>query len=57
MSIGLVFWIIMLLWIVSIGRNDVGGLDWPLLGLRGSLLFFILFFLLGWHDFGFIIHQ
>lgn len=48
MSIGLMFWILMLLWLVF-------GLwtTWPnyhLLG--GNLMLFILLLLLGWHAFG-----
>ena len=58
MSLGQVFWILMLLWLVFslfyyARPEQLGG--W---GLRGHGLFlFALFFLLGWHDFGFIIHQ
>jgi len=57
MSIGLIFWVLMLFaaifsgwrWspFVEANRNYFGM----------SLLFWVLFFLLGWHDFGFIIHQ
>jgi len=56
MSIGLVFWILMLLWLVL-------GLWWhwpatsasyPVVGF--NLLLFILLLLLGWHSFGPPIH-
>jgi hypothetical protein len=56
MSIGLIFWVLMLLWLVSYWGTNWGGWG-PNAGHAGSLLLFILFFLLGWHDFGFIVHQ
>ncbi len=58
MSIGLVFWILMLIWLVfgSYTTWTVKGPDgWPLLG--GNLLLFVLLLLLGWHDFGPPIHN
>lgn len=53
-SIGFVFWLIMLLWIIL-------GFVWgrPLAGVErnryigGSVLAFVLFFILGWATFGF----
>ncbi len=48
MTLGLAFWILMLLWLVFGMWNS-----WPnhvLVG--GNLLLFILLLLLGWHDFG-----
>lgn len=55
MSIGLLFWILMVLWFVSwMGSTWNVGPAW---GVHASnLLFFILLFLLGWHAFGFVIH-
>jgi hypothetical protein len=53
MSIGLVFWILMLLWAVFglwSNRPALAGGDWYPLG--GNVLLFILLLLLGWHDFG-----
>jgi hypothetical protein len=53
MSIGLVFWILMLLWLVfGLWQNwpGVQAGQWHPLG--GSLLLFILLLLLGWHAFG-----
>lgn len=53
MSIGLVFWILMLIWLVfgSYGTWQAQGANgWPVLG--GNLLLFVLLLLLGWHDFG-----
>ena len=58
MTIGLAFWILMLLWLVF-------GLwsYWPVAGqppnyrfVGGNLLLFVLLALLGWHDFGPPIH-
>jgi hypothetical protein len=53
MSIGLVFWILMLFWLVfGIWSN------WPQINsgqyapFGGNLLLFILLLLLGWHAFG-----
>lgn len=56
MSIGLVFWILMLLWLV-LGSWNVWQTpnNWPI--LSGNLLLFILLLLLGWHDFGPPIHN
>ncbi len=52
MTFGLVFWILMLIWVVfGVWR------DWPNhMALGGSLLQFILFLLLGWRVFGPPIH-
>lgn len=57
MSIGLIFWVIMLLWLVfAIAWNS----GWSAIGPHGplgnSLLLFILFLLLGWRVFGAPIH-
>lgn len=52
MSIGLVFWILMLLWLVFGAYRDWGNHY----ALGGSLLQFILFLLLGWKAFGPPIH-
>ncbi len=57
MPIGLLFWMLMILWFLfGLYRN------WPnqpgpagFAGLGGTLLEFILFFLLGWKAFGFVI--
>jgi hypothetical protein len=43
MSIGLLFWVLMVLWFFSWVTNTYS-------------LFFVLLFLLGWHAFGFVIH-
>ncbi len=56
MSIGLLFWILMVLWLLFglwSNRGPIQGGDWSPVG--GSLLLFILLFLLGWRVFGFII--
>jgi hypothetical protein len=55
MSIGLLFWVLMVFWILSWVGTTWGGLAGPYIH-ASTLLFFILLFLLGWHAFGFIIH-
>jgi O-antigen ligase len=56
MSIGLAFYVLMLIWLVwgFWGTWATPNPPWPLLG--GNLLLFILLLLLGWHDFGPPIH-
>jgi hypothetical protein len=55
MPIGLLFWIMMILWLLA--YVGVGWWGWG--GTRGAymtnLFLWILLFLLGWHDFGFIL--
>lgn len=48
MTLGLAFWILMLLWAVL--RWPWPGAPWP--AWSGDVLLFILFLLLGWHEFG-----
>ena len=55
MSIGLIFWVIMLLWIVSWAATRWGPNQYPWAIHASSLLFFVLLFLLGWRVFGFMI--
>lgn len=56
MSIGLIFWIIMLLWLIfSISWNR-GWVDAAYGPIGSSLLLFVLFLLLGWRVFGAPIH-
>lgn len=55
MSIGLLFWVIMVIWIISWLATNWGGQSWPWAIHASSLLFFILLFLLGWKTFGFIV--
>lgn len=53
MPIGLLFWMLMILWIISWVSHRWGG--WAY-GLYASEFFMlVLFFLLGWHNFGFIL--
>lgn len=55
MSIGLLFWVLMILWLVSwIGTRWGPYTNYV---YASEILLFVLIFLLGWHDFGFIIHQ
>jgi len=56
MPIGLIFWVIMLLWLLSWAAGQWGSQQFPWAVHASGLLFFILLFLLGWHDFGFIVH-
>lgn len=51
MSVGLLFWILMILWLLFGILGVFGGLT-PFVG---TLLLFALIFLLGWKIFGFII--
>ena len=57
MSIGLLFWVLMVLWFFSWGFNTWGGAQSPWIIHVSSLLFFVLLFLLGWKAFGFVIHE
>ena len=50
MTLGLAFWILMLLWLVLGAWQSWPEPKWPVLG--GSLLLFILLVILGWHAFG-----
>jgi hypothetical protein len=57
MSIGFLFWLIMILWLllgVWQGRPSTGPWNWYPLG--GTIILWILLFMLGWHVFGFPIH-
>lgn len=54
MTIGFIFWFIMLLWLlfaIAWNQNWAGTSAWGPMG--NSVLLFILFLLLGWHSFGF----
>jgi hypothetical protein len=54
MSIGFVFWLLMLLWFLNWFVGMWNAQPWQ--PIAGNVLLFILFFLLGWHAFGFAIH-
>ncbi len=56
MSIGTLFWFLMILWLVFglSPRWWAGSPTW--FSPAGDLLLFILLFLLGWKSFGFILH-
>jgi hypothetical protein len=54
MTLGLAFWIIMLVWLIFGFWQAWPNQNWGLMG--GTLLSFILFLLLGWHAFGPPIH-
>lgn len=54
LPIGMIFWVLMLLWFVfGIWGRWGGGPPWVASG--GDLLLFVLLFLLGWRAFGFIV--
>lgn len=56
MTIGFLFWLLMILWLVFgfyVNRADFQGGKYGVLG--GNLLLFVLLFLLGWRVFGFVI--
>ena len=56
MSIGFIFWLIMLIWILFWGFGTWGGPQGAGYWNRGSWLpLFVLLFLLGWATFGFMI--
>lgn len=54
MPIGMVFWMLMILWFVFYGWTTWGGGSGFAWG--PNILLFVLLFLLGWHDFGFVVH-
>jgi len=56
MTLGFVFWLLMILWLLFglyWNRNDIRGGNYGILG--GNLMLFVLLFLLGWKTFGFVI--
>lgn len=56
MSIGFLFWLLMVLWLIFgfyWHRTEISGGNYGIMG--GNLLLFILLFLLGWRVFGFIL--
>jgi hypothetical protein len=55
MSMGLCFWILMLLWLVF-GLWPAPGAPWSWRGAAPTLLLFVLLLLLGWKTFGPPIH-
>lgn len=51
MTLGLLFWILMLLWIVGYGYGVTRSpLNWPIIG--PNILLFVLLLILGWQSFG-----
>ena len=50
MSLSLLFWILMLLWFVIIGVNQVQPQPWS--GWGNGLLLFLILLTLGWSTFG-----
>ena len=56
MTLGLCFWILMLIWFVF-GLVIHFGYAGPYAALGNSLLLFVLFLLLGWQTFGAPLHK
>jgi hypothetical protein len=58
MSLGLIFWILMLIWLVFglVWNWPGGGAVGPWGPIGNTILLFILFLLLGWHAFGPPVH-
>ncbi len=54
MPMGILFWVIMLLWLLFglYGARPAAGQQWNYGLLGGTLMEFILFMLLGWKTFG-----
>jgi hypothetical protein len=58
MSIGFIFWLLMLLWLIGFFAGTLGPPPYNVHWQRFHvLLLFVLLFLLGWHNFGFIIRD
>lgn len=57
MPIGLLFWVLMVLWFFSWAAFTWRAQQWPWAIHANTFLFFVLLFLLGWHSFGFVIHD
>jgi len=55
MPIGLLFWMLMILWIIFGFVWYRNGVAWSYGWSGNTLLLFALFFLLGWAEFGFIL--
>lgn len=57
MTLGLAFWVLMLLWLVFGFWSNWPSTGSPLKPLGGTLLLFILLALLGWAQFGAPLHK
>jgi hypothetical protein len=55
MSIGFIFWLVMILWFFSWLFYWQAGSAYPWAIHANALIFFVLLFLLGWRVFGFVI--
>jgi hypothetical protein len=57
MTIGLMYWILMLIWFVfAMAWHWPGSAVGPYGTIGNAILLFVLFFLLGWHAFGPPVH-
>jgi len=59
LPISIIFWFLMICWIISkfVTWRGVDGPYGPYLLIGSDVMILILFFLLGWHDFGFIVQS
>jgi hypothetical protein len=57
MSIGLLFWVLMIISLFGWWGTNFQGWGGPNGPHVSGFMLFVLLFLLGWHDFGFVIHQ
>jgi hypothetical protein len=55
MPIGILFWVLMAIWIIFRGGFYFQGGPRDPWVIGGDFMVFVLLFLLGWHDFGFIV--
>jgi low affinity Fe/Cu permease len=52
MPMAVLFWVLMLIWLIFGVLSNAPGWNLPYSGWVSVLLIFVLFALLGWHDFG-----
>lgn len=57
MTLGLAFWILMLIWLVFGILADFGFVTGPYIGGGRTILLFVLFGLIGWQVFGAPLHK
>jgi len=55
MPLGIVFWVLFIIWLLFYGTWRFGGGAWPHGENANGFLLALLVFILGWHSFGFII--
>ncbi len=55
MPIGIIFWVLFIIWVLFYASWRLGGLWGPHGDNANGLLLVLLLFILGWHSFGFIV--